>query len=158
MVVGGFEYVVQQYWLLGDVCVMGGGDVWELGLGEVGGGIVEVEEEFDLFVYVWFFLWWGLEGFYLGVQVQFVYLVVVWLVVDLLVGFGDVFGIEDVVLFFVFVQFGQGFVDEVGVDGVVDDWVGDVDVFWFQFVCYVLGQGMQGEFGVGECGEMCVVV
>ncbi len=63
-------------------------------------------------------------------------------------------GSRDAVLLLALVQLGQGFADEVGVDGAVDDRVGDVDALRPQLARHALGQGTQGELGAGERGEM----
>lgn len=51
-------------------------------------------------------------------------------------------------------RLGQGFADEVGVDGAVDDRMGDVDALGPQLARHALGQGAQGELGAGERGEV----
>ncbi|MNQ71950.1 hypothetical protein D3C85_866400 [compost metagenome] len=63
-------------------------------------------------------------------------------------------GVEDAVLFLALVQLGEAFADKGGVDGAIDDRVGDMDALRTQLAGHALGQGAQGELGAGEGGKI----
>ena len=68
------------------------------------------------------------------------YPAVPWLAVDLPVAVGDMVGIEDAVAFLELVHLGEGVADKRGVDGAVDDRVGDVDALGAEFARHALGR------------------
>src|SRR5690606_26474609 len=93
-------------------------------------------------------LWWlGSEGFHPGPQIQFMGPAVPWLAMQLPVLVGDVRRVENAAQVFQRIALGKVVADKGGVDGSVDDRVGDMNALRPEFARHALGQGAQGELG-----------